>query len=173
MFTAIDTLVNGRERFRAHQIEYKLSEKNKSEIYRDALPGLNSGKFELLDHPKLVAQICALERRTARGGRDSIDHPPKQHDDLANSALDAAGSTPRSSGVSSRSSTSPVRISTMSLASWFVSRGRFWPLGSVGIFPTSISTQHALKKADLLCDYSDRLHFRQRLGNWSPGINRF
>jgi hypothetical protein len=95
MFTAIDTLVNGRERFRAHQIEYKLSEKNKSEIYRDALPGLNSGKFELLDHPKLVAQICALERRTARGGRDSIDHPPKQHDDLANSALDAAGSTPR------------------------------------------------------------------------------
>jgi hypothetical protein len=46
---------------------------------------------------------------------------------------DAAGSTPRSSGVGSRSSTSPVRISTMSLASWFVSRGRFWPLGLEGI----------------------------------------
>jgi hypothetical protein len=25
-----------------------------------------------------------LERRTARGGRDSIDHPPGAHDDLAN-----------------------------------------------------------------------------------------
>jgi hypothetical protein len=28
--------------------------------------------------------IVSLERRTARGGRDSIDHPPNQHDDLAN-----------------------------------------------------------------------------------------
>ena len=78
-----------REQFRAYQIEYKLAEKTKSEIYRDALPGLNSGKFELLDHPRLAAQICGLERRTARGGRDSIDHPPGQHDDLANSALAA------------------------------------------------------------------------------------
>jgi hypothetical protein len=78
-----------RERFRAHQIEYKLAEKTKSQIYQDALPGLNSGKFELLDHPRLVAQICGLERRTARGGRDSIDHPPGQHDDIANSALAA------------------------------------------------------------------------------------
>lgn len=30
-------------------------------------------------------------------------------------------------GVGSRSSTSPVRISTMSLASWFVARGRYSP----------------------------------------------
>jgi hypothetical protein len=26
-------------------------------------------------HESLIA-LCALERRTARGGRDSIDHPP-------------------------------------------------------------------------------------------------
>ena len=26
----------------------------------------------------------ALERRTSRGGRDSIDHPPSGHDDIAN-----------------------------------------------------------------------------------------
>ncbi len=78
-----------RERFRAFGVSYELSEKSKSDIYRDALPGLNSGKYELLDHPRLVAQICSLERRTARGGRDSIDHPPgaSSHDDLANSAL--------------------------------------------------------------------------------------
>jgi hypothetical protein len=38
----------------------------------------------LLDHPKLVFQLCALERRTARGGKDSIDHVPNAHDDLAN-----------------------------------------------------------------------------------------
>jgi hypothetical protein len=43
----------------------------------------------LLDHPRLVAQLCALERRTARGGRDSIDHPPGAHDDVANAAAGA------------------------------------------------------------------------------------
>jgi hypothetical protein len=32
----------------------------------------------------IIAQLCALERRTARGGRDSIDHPPNGHDDLIN-----------------------------------------------------------------------------------------
>jgi hypothetical protein len=37
-----------------------------------------------LDHPKLINQLCALERRTARGGRDSIDHPLGGHDDLCN-----------------------------------------------------------------------------------------
>jgi hypothetical protein len=76
---------------RTHGVQYELAEKSKSDIYRDALPALNSGKIELLDHQRLVAQICSLERRTARGGRDSIDHPPgaSSHDDLANSALAA------------------------------------------------------------------------------------
>ena len=73
-----------RERFRAHNIAYEPSTKVKSDIYRDALPILNSGKVRLLDHPKLVSQLCALERRTARGGRDSIDHAPGAHDDVAN-----------------------------------------------------------------------------------------
>ena len=35
--------------------------------------------------------------------------------------------------VGQRSETSPVRISTMSLASWFVSRGRFTPVVALGI----------------------------------------
>ncbi len=73
-----------RERFRVHGIEYVLAEKPRSDLYRDALPLLNSGKVELLDLPRLAAQLCGLERRTARGGRDSIDHAPGQHDDLAN-----------------------------------------------------------------------------------------
>src|SRR5215813_7819439 len=34
--------------------------------------------------PRLVAELCGLERRTAWGGRDSIDHGPGGHDDLAN-----------------------------------------------------------------------------------------
>jgi hypothetical protein len=48
------------------------------------LPILNGSRVELPDHPRLVAQLCQLERRTARGGRDSIDHAPGAHDDLAN-----------------------------------------------------------------------------------------
>jgi hypothetical protein len=48
------------------------------------LPAINSGQVELPDDVRLVAQIVGLERRTARGGRDSIDHAPGGHDDLCN-----------------------------------------------------------------------------------------
>jgi hypothetical protein len=34
-------------------------------------------------------QLCGLERRTARGGRDSIDHAPGSHDDVANAVAGA------------------------------------------------------------------------------------
>ncbi len=78
-----------RERFLVHGIKYNLAEKTKVEIYRDSLPALNSGKLELLALPRLVSQLCGLERRTARGGRDSIDHSPGGHDDLANAAMGA------------------------------------------------------------------------------------
>jgi hypothetical protein len=65
------------------------NERSKSEIYIETLPLLNAGRVELLDHPRLVAQLCSLERRTARGGRDSIDHPPHSHDDVANAVAGA------------------------------------------------------------------------------------
>jgi hypothetical protein len=78
-----------RERFKVHGITYEPSEKTKSQNYSETLPLLNSGRVELLDLPRLTAQICGLERRTARGGRDSIDHAPGGHDDLANAAAGA------------------------------------------------------------------------------------
>ncbi len=78
-----------REQFRKLGVAYKLSEKPKTDIYRDLLPLLNSGKLELLDLPRLTAQLCGLERRTARGGRDSIDHAPGAHDDLVNAVAGA------------------------------------------------------------------------------------
>jgi hypothetical protein len=74
------------ERFAAHGISYDPCERPKSDLYRELLPLLNGGRVELLDNPRLVAQLCSLERRTARGGRDSIDHPPGGHDDLINAA---------------------------------------------------------------------------------------
>ena len=73
-----------REQFRKHGIEYQVADKPKSDLYRDCLPLLNAGRVELLDDKKLVSQLCGLERRTARGGRDSIDHAPGGHDDVAN-----------------------------------------------------------------------------------------
>lgn len=75
-----------REQFRKHGVEYLLAEKTRSDLYRDMLPALNSGEVDLLDSPTLVSQIVNLERRVARGGRESIDHPPHGHDDLANAA---------------------------------------------------------------------------------------
>jgi hypothetical protein len=53
------------------------------------LPLLNSGRVDLLDNPTLITQLCSLERRTARGGRDSIDHAPGGHDDVANAVAGA------------------------------------------------------------------------------------
>jgi hypothetical protein len=70
--------------FQKYGITYEPSAKPKSDIYRDLLPAINSKQIDLLDHTKLVNQLTSLERRTARGGRDSIDHAPGQHDDLAN-----------------------------------------------------------------------------------------
>ena len=80
-----------REPFRRHGIDYQLSEAPKSDIYRDALPLFNAGRAQLLDVRRLINQLCSLERRTARGGRDLIDHPqhPVAHDDLANAVCGA------------------------------------------------------------------------------------
>ena len=78
-----------REQFRKQGIAYKVSEVSKSIIYLNTLPLLNSGKVELLDVPRLASQLCGLERRTARSGKDSIDHGLGSHDDLANAAAGA------------------------------------------------------------------------------------
>jgi len=53
------------------------------------LPLINSGAVDLLENERLVVQLTQLERRTARGGKDSIDHTPGAHDDLANAVAGA------------------------------------------------------------------------------------
>ena len=77
------------EQFRECGISYEPADKAKSDLYRELLPLVNNGQLELLDHPRLIAQLCSLERRTARGGRDSIDHPPNGRDDVGNAAAGA------------------------------------------------------------------------------------
>jgi hypothetical protein len=75
-----------RERFRLHGVNYEVADKSKSELYVALLPLVNSRAVDLLDDDRLVNQLVCLERRTARGGRDSVDHPRGAHDDLANAA---------------------------------------------------------------------------------------
>lgn len=77
------------EAFRKHGITVESSTRTKSEIYQAVLPLIMSGTCELLDHARLLKQLGGLERRTARGGKDSIDHAPRQHDDVANAAAGA------------------------------------------------------------------------------------
>jgi hypothetical protein len=72
------------ESFRGHSIVCEASAKVKSDLYRELLPAINSRKIDLLDHSRSLSQLCSLERRVARGGKDSIDHPPNGHDDLGN-----------------------------------------------------------------------------------------
>ncbi|WP_421621334.1 hypothetical protein [Alkalilimnicola ehrlichii] len=74
-----------RELFRKQGIAYKLSDRPKSDLYRDMLPLLNSGRVELLDNGRLQNELTSLERRTSRAGKDSIDHPPNGTDDVVNS----------------------------------------------------------------------------------------
>jgi hypothetical protein len=78
-----------REQFRKRGINYEPSEKSRSELYLDFLPLLNSGAIDLLDNDRLITQFVALERRTSRAGRDTIDHGPGGHDDLANAVAGA------------------------------------------------------------------------------------
>jgi hypothetical protein len=78
------------EQFSKYGVRYEPSPKPKSDLYVDLLPLINSRRIDLLDHPKMINQLIGLERRTARGGRDSIDHGPGQHDDIINAVAGAA-----------------------------------------------------------------------------------
>jgi hypothetical protein len=71
--------------FEKRRIEYRHSELPKSGLYLNLLPHLNGKTIKLLDHPRSINQLCSLERRTARGGRDSVDHSQGARDDISNS----------------------------------------------------------------------------------------
>lgn len=73
-----------RDEFQKHGVRYEVSELDRSALYLEFLAAINSGCVELPPDQKLERQLCALERRTGRTGRDMIDHPPGGHDDLAN-----------------------------------------------------------------------------------------
>jgi hypothetical protein len=75
--------------FRKVGIQVEMSEMSKNDLYLNFSPLLAMGRVELVKNEKLLRQFAQLERRTASGGRDSIDHPVGCHDDLCNSCAGA------------------------------------------------------------------------------------
>ncbi len=91
-----------QEKFRVRGVQYDVASLTRSEAYLALLPQINSGKVELLDHQRMIAQLCALERRTTRSGRDSVDHPRNGKDDVINAAalaLVGASAAPNNSAA--------------------------------------------------------------------------
>jgi len=80
-----------RERFAKAGIRYVPADKTKSELYLELLPLVNAGRCELLDVPRLAAQLAGLARYVGRGGKgkDAVDHAPGGHDDVSNAAAGA------------------------------------------------------------------------------------
>jgi hypothetical protein len=75
-----------RERMAVHGVDVGTEPLPKSKIYLSLLPLLNSRRVEMLDDAVMVKQLCNLQRHTAHGGHDTVDHPRGQHDDVINAA---------------------------------------------------------------------------------------
>ena len=91
--------------FRRHGLHYRPSDRDRSRLYLDLLPLVNSRAVVLLDQPDLLRELRSLERRSGPSGKDRVDHVRGGHDDRANSAAGAlveAGSTRRTAVASIR-----------------------------------------------------------------------
>jgi len=51
-----------------------------------------------VDAKKLFSELRGLERRTRSGGKDSVDHGPGCHDDIANAAAGACALVAQNGG---------------------------------------------------------------------------
>lgn len=104
--------------FKEHGVRYRTSPMNKSAIYLEALPLFTRGEVELPDQRALLIELAQLERRTARGGRDSVDHPPRCHDDLANAACGALTLAETRAARSRSFVAAPVSVYKQESGSW-------------------------------------------------------
>ena len=73
------------EQFRLNGCNYEPSEMNRSELYLELLPLINSERAVLLDVPELLRELRGLERRRGANGKDRVDHRGAgSRDDTAN-----------------------------------------------------------------------------------------
>jgi hypothetical protein len=75
-------------------IHYRPADLNRSQLYAAFEPLLNSGRVELLDHPRMLQQFIGLVRKG-----EKIDHASGEHDDHCNSV---AGACVRASSAASQ-----------------------------------------------------------------------
>jgi hypothetical protein len=75
--------------FRDAGVQYQASPKNRSELYLESLPLFTRGLVSIPDHKQLIRELRLLERRTARSGKDSVDHGVSGSDDYANALAGA------------------------------------------------------------------------------------
>ena len=124
-----------REQFTKRGVDYWPSEKAKSDLYVSLLPAIDSKQVDFIEHDRLAAQLATLERRVARGGKDSIDHPTGGHDDVANAVA----------GVTySILSVPEMTVATVAPIFWSRSTGEFQ-----GTVPTWLSGEDKPLKVDL------------------------
>jgi hypothetical protein len=71
--------------FLAAGLEYMRCQRVRSDLYLDGLPKFLRGLISIPDHSSLIRELRLLERRTARSGKDCVDHGIGGHDDFANS----------------------------------------------------------------------------------------
>jgi hypothetical protein len=75
--------------YRERGMTYTVSSLVRSEIYLATLAIWTRGLVSMPDHPAAIRELRMLERKVARSGRDSVNHPPGQHDDHANALCGA------------------------------------------------------------------------------------
>jgi hypothetical protein len=90
-----------KEALAAHGIVLELATQNKSILFADLLPLLNAQRLDLLDHEGLVSQLCGLERRVLKSGKETIGHAVHCADDLGNCVAGVAASLAHVSAYSS------------------------------------------------------------------------
>lgn len=53
-------------------------------MYLESLPLFTRGAISIPDYAPLIRELRLLKRQTHRGGRDTVDHPRRGSDDIAN-----------------------------------------------------------------------------------------
>jgi hypothetical protein len=79
-----------REAFRSEKIGYDVADKPKSDLYLALVASVHSERIELPENQTMLRELRSLERRRGPSGKDRVDHPPGQHDDLANALAGVA-----------------------------------------------------------------------------------
>ncbi len=98
--------------FRDARVEYTTSPRNRSELYLESLPLWTRGLVSIPNIPQLLRELRLLERRTARSGRDSVDHGVGGSDDYANALCGAMWRASRRPDTDEWKGVGPIVVSS-------------------------------------------------------------